>query len=118
MEMLERMLRKMLNPTFLLLLMLILNLIEGDRRSADSSSATHFFLPNFRTIQTAKKDVARYEERVLQSLVGVFNKLQREKQGDTISNYSASTWLKRERPKYSHKLDYCDYCVIIATQPQ
>ena len=82
-------------------------------RSADSSSATHFFLPKFRTIQTPKKGVANYQERLLQSLVGVFNQTQNERQRDTISNYSASTWLKKERPKHSiypHKLDYCDYC--------
>ena len=37
-------------------------------------------------------------------------------EGTTKANYitfSASTWLKKERPKYSiypHKLDYCDTC--------
>ena len=30
-------------------------------RSADSTPATHFFLPHFRTIQTPKKGVAHYE---------------------------------------------------------
>ena len=43
-------------------------------------------------------------------MVGVFNQAQTEKNRDTISNYSASTWLKSERPKHSiypHKLDYC-----------
>ena len=54
-----------------------------------------------------------YLQRVQQSLVGVFNRAQTEKQRETMSNYSASTWLKSERPKHSiypHKLDYCDVC--------
>ena len=48
-------------------------------------------------------------KRVLKSLVGVFNQTKIK----TISNYSASTWLKKERPKHSiypQKLDHCDYC--------
>ena len=86
---------------------------QPNGRSADSSSATHYFLPKFRTIQTPKKGVANYEERVQQSVVGVFNEYQQEKEQQTISNYCASTWLKSERPKYSiypHQLDYCDFC--------
>ena len=81
--------------------------------SADSTSATHFFLLKFRTIQTPKVGVSSFEERLKQSLVGEFNHTQTELQKPTISNYSASTWLKKERPKYSiypHKLDYCDTC--------
>ena len=34
--------------------------------------------------------------RVQESLVGVFNQVQAEKQRETISNFSASTWLKSE----------------------
>lgn len=86
---------------------------QPNGRSADSSFATHFFLPKFRTIQTPKKGVAKYEERNQQSVVGVFNQYQMEKGQTTISNYSASTWLKSERPKHSiypHQLDYCDFC--------
>jgi hypothetical protein len=86
---------------------------QPNGRSADSSSATHFLLPKFRTIQTPKAGVTNYEQRFQQSIVGVFNQVQGERQRDTISNYSASTWLKAERPKYSiypHKLDYCDFC--------
>ena len=64
-------------------------------------------------MQTPKKGVRNYEERVQQSSVGAFNQVQTEKQRETISNFSASTWLKSERPKHSiypHKLDYCDFC--------
>ena len=64
-------------------------------------------------MQTPKKGVPNCEERVQQSIVGVFNQAETEKQRETISNYSASTWLKSERPKHSiypHKLDYCDFC--------
>lgn len=69
--------------------------------SADSTLATHFFLPKFRTVQMPKKGVPNYEERVQQSIVGVFNQAQTEKQRETISDYSTSTWLKCERPKHS-----------------
>ena len=34
----------------------------------------------------------------------------------TISDFSATTWLKKERPKhaiYPHKADYCDYCAKV-----
>lgn len=70
-------------------------------------------MPKFRTIQTPKHGVARYEQRVKESLVGEFNRVEEENGRPTISNYSGSTWLKKERPKYSvypHKLDYCDTC--------
>ena len=42
-------------------------------RSADSTSATHFFLPKFRTIQTPKTGVSNFQERLKRSLVGEFN---------------------------------------------
>ena len=68
---------------------------QTNGRSADSTLATHF-LPKFRTVQTPKKGVRNYEERVQQSLVCVFNQVQAEKQRETISNFSTSTWLKSE----------------------
>ena len=49
-----------------------INLQPNNGRSADSCSATHLFLPKFRTVQTPKKGVANYDKRVQQSLVGVF----------------------------------------------
>lgn len=79
---------------------------QPNGRSADSASATHYLLPKFRTIQTPKKGVCNYEVRVTQSLVGEFNCVQNENKQQTISNYSGSVWLKRERPKhaiYPHK---------------
>lgn len=89
---------------------------QPNGRSADSSSATHYLLPKFRTIQTPTPGVARYEQRLAESLVGEFNRAQTELQKPTISNYSASTWLKKDRPKHSiypHKLDFCDTCAKI-----
>jgi len=86
---------------------------QPNGRSADSTSATHFLLPKFRTMQTPKQGVRNFEERFKQSLVGEFNRTQTELGKPTISNYSASTWLKKEKPKcsiYLHKLDYCDTC--------
>ena len=73
---------------------------QQNGRSADSASVTHYFLPKFRTIQIPKPGVCNYESRVHQSLVGEFNRIQEEKNGVTISNYSGSTWLKQERPKH------------------
>ena len=52
---------------------------QPNGRSADSSSATHYLLPKFRTIQTPKKGVSKFETRMQQSQVGVFNKYQGEK---------------------------------------
>ena len=89
---------------------------QPNGRNEESSSATHFFLPKFRTIQTPKDGVPRYEQHMRESLVAEFNRVQREKGRDTISNYSGSTWLKKERPKYAispHKLDYCDTCAKV-----
>ena len=61
---------------------------QPNGRSADSSSATHFFLPKFRTIQIPKRGVARYEQRVKESIVGEFNRAEEENERTTISNYS------------------------------
>ena len=86
---------------------------QPNGRSADSTSASHYFLPKFRTLQTPKKGVCNYEQRYSQSVVGEFNRVQADNHQPTISNYSASTWMKHDRPKLTicpHKLDYCDLC--------
>ena len=86
---------------------------QPNGRSADSTSATHFFLPKFQTIQTPKVSVANYTERLQHSIVGKFNRAQKDMDRSTISNFSASIWLMQEKPKvpiYPHKLDYCDFC--------
>ena len=46
---------------------------QPNGRSADSTSATHFLLPKFHTIQIPKVGVSNFEERVQQSLLGEFN---------------------------------------------
>ena len=59
----------------------------------------------------------RFEQRLRESLLGEFNRCQEEVGKPKISNYSASTWLKKERPKHSiypHKLDYCDTCAKLS----
>ena len=74
----------------------------------DSSNPTHYFLPKFQ-----RKMCHNYDSRLATSLVGEFNRIQVEEGNCTISNFSASSWLKTERPKhaiYPHKADYCDYC--------
>ena len=50
-------------------------------------------------------------------MLGEFNCCQEEVGKPKISNYSASTWLKKERPKHSiypHKVDYCDTCAKLS----
>ena len=82
-------------------------------RSASSFGPTHYFSPKFTTIQTPKKGAKNFEQRVLTSIVGEFNRAQVDQERGTCSNYSASTWLKKHRPKhgiYPHKKDYCDTC--------
>ena len=75
----------------------------------------------FPTIQMLKNTVQNYEQRLSTSLSGEFNCVQREQSKPTISNYSASTWLKKHRPKhaiYPHKLDYCDTCASLKNEIQ
>ena len=86
---------------------------QPNGRQEDSSSATHFFLPKFKTIQTPKAGVHHFQERLEESVVGIFNQLQVEAGEATCSNGSASTWLRAERPKlkiYPHQADFCDTC--------
>ena len=63
---------------------------QPNGRSADSSSATHYFLPKCRTVQTPKIGVRNYEQRYSQSVVGEFNRSQTENGHSTISNFSVS----------------------------
>ena len=49
---------------------------QPNGRHEDSSSATHYFLPRFKTIQTPKKGVRHFQERSNASVVGVFNAAQ------------------------------------------
>ena len=87
---------------------------QAKGRRDDSSSATHYFLPKFRTIQTPKKRVRHYQERVETSVVGVFNAVQTEANRGTCSNGSASAWLRRPKVAiYPHQADYCDTCARI-----
>ena len=71
-------------------------------------------MPKFRTVQIPNIGVANYDQRVQQSIVNEFNRVQTMGQRGTTSNYSAKVWLKQERLKcaiYPHKLDYYDFCI-------
>lgn len=86
---------------------------QPNGRSADSSGPTAYFIPKFTTIQTPKSTVSHYEERVKRSVVGEFNRVQRELGKEEISNGSSHNWLKTYRPKVAicpHQEDYCDSC--------
>ena len=54
-----------------------------------------------------------YDEKMTSSLVGEFNRTQRERGRGGCSDGPAWNWLKQDKPKYSlypHKSDYCDFC--------
>lgn len=86
---------------------------QPNGRSADSSGPTVYFLPKFTTIQAPKSSISHYEERLARSVVGEFNRVQRERDRGECSNGSSHNWLKAERPKVAicpHQEDYCDTC--------
>ena len=86
---------------------------QPNGRSADSSGPTSFFLPKFATPQAPKPSVSHYEERLARSVLGEFNRVQRELGRKECSNGSIHNWLKADRPKVSicpHQEDYCDTC--------
>ena len=86
---------------------------QPNGRSADSSGPTSYFLPKFSTIQMPKITVAHYNERMSRSVVGEFNRVQREQGKQECSNGSSHNWLKQYRPKLTtcpHQEDYCDTC--------
>ena len=80
-------------------------------RAADSSGPTAYFTPKFTSIQAPKPSVPHYTERLARSVVGEFNRVQRERGRGECSNGSSHNWLKSERPKVAicpHQEDYCD----------
>jgi len=86
---------------------------QPNGRSADSHGPTWYFISKFTTIQSPKKDVHNYDERLRRSVVGEFNKSQRGMGKGTCLNGSACNWLQEHRPKVTiclHKQDYCDTC--------
>ena len=86
---------------------------QPNRRSADSSGPTHYFLPKFTTIQMPKAGTPHFEERAMRSVVGEFNRSQGEAGKGTCSNGSSHNWLKTHKPRVSicpHQEDYCDKC--------
>ena len=86
---------------------------QPNGRSADSSGPTFYFSPKFTTIQSPIPTVHHFEERVTCSVVGEFNRVQREEGKGECSNGSSHNWLKKFRPKVAicpHQEDYCDTC--------
>jgi len=59
---------------------------QPNGRSADSSGPTSYFLPKFSTIQIPKTTVTNHEERLSRSVVGEFNRVQRELGKQECSN--------------------------------
>lgn len=91
---------------------------QPNGRSSDSYGPTSYFLPKFTTIQAPKPSVSHYEERLARSVVGEFNRVQRERGKGECSNGSSHNWLKSDRPKVAicpHQEYYCDTCSKIKT---
>ena len=61
---------------------------QPNGRTAQSHGPTYYFISKFATIQMPKKDVSNYTERVQKSVVGEFNRIQRELWKDGCSNGS------------------------------
>ena len=94
---------------------------QENGRRFDSKNPTHYFLPKFTTITIPKTTDPKYQEKLRTSLTGEFNQVQTELGKETISDFSAGSWLKIERPKhaiYPHKVDYCDTCASFKIQIQ
>lgn len=88
-------------------------------RAADSTGPTFYFTPQFTTIQTPKKGVSHYEDRLHRSVVGKFKMTQRESGIPEMSNGSLHNWLRTHQPKVAicpHKEDYCDTCIKNKTE--
>ena len=90
---------------------------QPNGRSADSTGPTRYFLPKFTTIQTPKPNVCHYEERVQRSVVGEFNRAQRERGGQqhtirthththTHTHLSLSLSLLHHTSSLSHSLSH------------
>ena len=74
---------------------------QENGRRFDSKNPTHYFLPKFTTITIPKTTDPKYQEKLRTSLTGEFNRVQTELGKETISDFSARSWLKSERPKHA-----------------
>lgn len=86
---------------------------QPNGRQASSSGALFYFLPKLTRIGEPKKSEKNYNEKVKQSLVCEFNRVQQERGKETCSERSVFRWLKEDRPKHAvcpPRTDYCDKC--------
>ena len=86
---------------------------QPNGRQASSYGALFYFLPKFTRIGEPKKSEKNYDEKVKQSLLCEFNRVQKESGQKTCSEQSAFRWLKEDRPKHAicpPRTDYCDRC--------
>ena len=63
---------------------------QPNGRDLNSYGPTRYFLPKFTTIQAPKAGVRNYEQRLLTSLTGEFNRAQEEEGKPTVSSFSVS----------------------------
>lgn len=86
---------------------------QPNGRSAGSHGPTRYFLSKFNSIQSPKKNVSNYQERLERSVVGEFCRAQVAMGKNSCSNGSASNWLRKHRPKVAtspRQKDYRDTC--------
>ena len=81
---------------------------QPNGRSAESHGPTSYFISKFATIQTPKKNVCDYEERVQRSVVGEFCRIQAENGKAGCSNGSANNFT-------DPRLPFVHTCKIIVT---
>lgn len=67
---------------------------QSNVRSANSSGPTYYLLPKFTTLQTPTANCPQFQERLSRSVVGEFNRAQRETGRRECSNGSCHNWLK------------------------
>lgn len=86
---------------------------QPNGRNSSSFGALFYFLPKFSRIGEPKKSEKNYNNKVRQSLICEFNRVQEEEGRGKCSDRSAFRWLKQERPRHAicpPRTDYCDRC--------
>ena len=94
------------------------NCIYSNGRSADSHGALFYFHSSFTRIDPPSTSEKDYEKKMHTSVVGEFNRAQREMGGNKMGASTFRRHLKEHFPRVGlcpHKQDYCDTCKVLET---
>ena len=94
------------------------NCIYSNGRSADSHGALFYFHSSFTQIDPPSTSEKDYEKKMHTSVVGEFNRAQREMGGNKMGASTFRRHLKEHFPRVGlcpHKQDYCDTCKVLET---